>query len=132
MKKSLGVAASLIFLLSGWAAAQDKSAVVILAEPGFPAADSAVASPQQLAGWVPGAQLASVDQLRQWLTSPATALLVLPYGSAFPEEAWPEIHGFLQRGGNLLVLGGGLSPAPPIATAEIGSCASTASATLGP
>jgi hypothetical protein len=30
----------------------------------------------------------------------------LPYGSAFPEDAWPEIQGFLQRGGNLLVLGG--------------------------
>jgi hypothetical protein len=58
MKKLLGVAASLIFLLSGWAVGQDKSAVVILAEPGFPAADSAVASPQQLASWVPGAQLA--------------------------------------------------------------------------
>jgi hypothetical protein len=106
MKKSLGIAAVLVFLLSGWAAAQDKSAVVILAEPGFPAADSAVASPEQLAGWVPGAQLASVEQLRQLLNSPATALLILPYGSAFPEEAWPDIHQFLQRGGNLVVLGG--------------------------
>ena len=106
MKKSLGVAASLILFLAGWATGQDKSAVVILAEPGFPSADSAVASPQQLAGWVAGAQLASVDQLPQLLTAPATALLILPYGSAFPEEAWPEIHGFLQRGGNLLVLGG--------------------------
>jgi hypothetical protein len=106
MKKSLGIAAILVFLLSGWAAAQDKSAVVILAEPGFPAADSAVASPEQLAGWVPGAQLASVEQLRQSLNSPAPALLILPYGSAFPEEAWPDIDQFLQRGGNLVVLGG--------------------------
>ena len=29
-----------------------------------------------------------------------------PYGSAFPEDAWGEINQFLQRGGNLLVLGG--------------------------
>ena len=106
MKKVLGSAAILVVLLSGWAAGQDKPAVVILAEPGFPAVDSAVASPQQLASWVPGAQLASVEQLRQLLNSPATALLILPYGSAFPEEAWPEIHQFLQRGGNLVVLGG--------------------------
>ncbi|HEV3205666.1 MAG TPA: hypothetical protein VGZ28_01835, partial [Terriglobales bacterium] len=106
MKKSLGIAAILVFLLSGWAAAQDKSAVVIWVESGFPAADSAVASPEQLAGWVPGAQLASVEQLRQLLNSPATALLILPYGSAFPEEVWPDIHQFLQRGGNLVVLGG--------------------------
>jgi hypothetical protein len=33
-------------------------------------------------------------------------LLVLPYGSAFPEKAWEEIHRFLQNGGNLLALGG--------------------------
>jgi hypothetical protein len=106
MKKSLGIAAILVFLLSGWTAGQDNHAIVMLAEPGFPAADSAAASPQQLASWVPGAQLASAEQLRQLLKSLATALLVLPYGSAFPEEAWPEIHQFLQRGGNLLVLGG--------------------------
>lgn len=106
MNKWLGAAASLAFLLSGWTAAQDKSPVAILAEPGFPAADSAVASPQKLAAWVPGAQLASVEQLRQLLNSPETALLILPYGSVFPEEAWPEIHQFLQRGGNLVVLGG--------------------------
>jgi hypothetical protein len=106
MKTILGIATILAFLLSGLAAGQDKPAVVILAEPGFPAADSAVASPQQLARWVPGAQLASVEQLRQWLSSPTTVLLMLPYGSAFPEEAWPEIRQFLQRGGNLVVLGG--------------------------
>jgi hypothetical protein len=106
MRKMLGISAILLFLFSELAAGQDKPAVVILAEPGFPAADSTVASPQQLAGWVPGAQLVSVEQLRQLLNSPTTALLILPYGSAFPEEAWPEIHQFLQRGGNLAVLGG--------------------------
>ncbi len=31
---------------------------------------------------------------------------MLPYGSAFPEEVWPAIHAYLQRGGNLLTLGG--------------------------
>lgn len=106
MKKVQGIAAVLMFVLSGWAAGQDKAAIVILAEPGFPAADSAAASPQQLASWVSGAQLASVEQLRQLLNSPATALLILPYGSAFPEEAWPDIQRFLQRGGDLVVLGG--------------------------
>ncbi len=106
MKKVLGIAAILMFILSGWATSQNKPTVVILAEPGFPAADSAAASPQQLASWVSGAQLASLEQLRQVLNSPATALLILPYGSAFPEEAWPDIQPFLQRGGNLVVLGG--------------------------
>ena len=51
MKKLLNIVAVVAFLLSGWATGQDNP-VVILAEPGFPAADSAVASPQQLAGWL--------------------------------------------------------------------------------
>ena len=33
-------------------------------------------------------------------------VLVLPYGSAFPLDAWPRIRGFLRRGGGLAVLGG--------------------------
>lgn len=33
-------------------------------------------------------------------------VLVLPYGSAFPVEAWPRIRSFLHRGGGLAVLGG--------------------------
>ncbi len=33
-------------------------------------------------------------------------LLVLPYGSAVPTDAWKAIESYLQRGGNLLVLGG--------------------------
>ena len=40
------------------------------------------------------------------LAAPSTRLLVLAYGSAFPEQAWPAIKHFLDRGGNLLVLGG--------------------------
>jgi hypothetical protein len=33
-------------------------------------------------------------------------VLVLPYGSAFPIEAWPSIQTFLRHGGGLAVLGG--------------------------
>jgi hypothetical protein len=33
-------------------------------------------------------------------------LLVLPYGSAFPVEAWKSIERYLDGGGNLLVIGG--------------------------
>jgi hypothetical protein len=55
---------------------------------------------------LPGAQLASREQLATALNTASTRLLVLPYGSAFPEEAWPDIYRFLRHGGNLLVLGG--------------------------
>ena len=53
---------------------------------------------------LPDAQFASTAELKDRLTS--AKLLVLPYGSAFPEDAWADIYAFLQRGGNLLVLGG--------------------------
>lgn len=75
---------------------------VIFAEAGFPSADSAAATLPQL----PGSQLAGLDKLKTLLTAPSTELLILPYGSAFPEDAWSDINQFLQRGGNLLVLGG--------------------------
>jgi len=78
-------------------------AVVIFHEGGFPAADSAPASDSLLQA-LPGAQFASADELKNRLNS--AKLLVLPYGSAFPEPAWAEIQSFLQRGGNLLALGG--------------------------
>jgi hypothetical protein len=78
--------------------------IVVFSDTGFPVADSA--SPQQLSSLIPGARAASADQLSGLLAAPTTALLVLPYGSAFPEQAWTDIHQFLQRGGNLLVLGG--------------------------
>ena len=105
MNKFLGVAISWVFLLAEVVAAQSTPAVVIFTEPGFPAADS-VAGAQKLAGLIPGAQTASLDGLAMSLGDPSRALLVLPYGSAFPEDAWPAIRQFLQRGGNLLVLGG--------------------------
>lgn len=80
--------------------------VVVLSEPGFPFADSSLPSPNQISAAFPGAKFAHAQELGEALSSPATRLLVLPFGSAFPEPAWPEIQEFLQRGGNLLVIGG--------------------------
>ena len=60
----------------------------------------------QLENILPRARFATADKLASELGDPATRLLVLPYGSAFPEESWAAIYGFVQGGGNLLVLGG--------------------------
>ncbi len=109
MRKSVFFAVTaLFFLVSSTVllAQADVSGVVVFSEPGLPAADSALPSPQQLAAIFPGAQLAAADHLRGALAAPATTLLILADGSAFPEEAWPAIKRFLDRGGNLLVLGG--------------------------
>jgi hypothetical protein len=96
--------AVLFFSFAPFLTAQDHSTTVIFIEPGFPSADST--SPSQLAAPLPNAQPAPADQLPTLLAAPSTRLLILPYGSAFPEEAWPAIKQFLDRGGNLLVLGG--------------------------
>ena len=82
------------------------SSTVVFSEPGFPSADSAGPSQQLLAALLPAARFAPATELATLLKDPATRLLVLPYGSAFPEESWPDILGFLKHGGNLLVLGG--------------------------
>lgn len=96
----------LFFAFTFSANAQDAaSPVVVFWESGFPAADSAP-PPADLKRLISAAQFATADQLRTQLDNSATRLLVLPYGSAFPEDAWPGIFQFLQRGGNLLVLGG--------------------------
>src|SRR2546423_14870241 len=88
--------------LSGLACADSK--IVIFREPGFPTADSAPIPDSLLKAALPNAQLVPAAELKAQLSS--AQLLVLPYASAFPEDDWAEIQGFLQRGGNLLVLGG--------------------------
>ena len=80
--------------------------VVVFSEPGFPAADSATPSAQQIEALFPTASAVRAEQLEKALASASSHLLVLTYGSAFPEESWSAIKNFLDRGGNLLVLGG--------------------------
>jgi hypothetical protein len=87
-------------------AVSETSNSVVFAEGGFSAADSATPSVDQLAAAFPAARLATAEQLPSALKDPTTRLLVLAYGSAFPESAWPEILTFLQNGGDLLVIGG--------------------------
>ena len=85
---------------------KDFSSVAVFSEAGFPAADAVAPSSGQLESMLPGAYFANSGQLTAVLKNPTTRTLVLPYGSAFPEQAWPHIFHFLQHGGNLVVLGG--------------------------
>jgi hypothetical protein len=87
-------------------AQSNMSGAVLFNESGFPAADSASPSASQLTAMFPGAQSVTADQLPSALTASSARLLVLPYGSSFPEEDWPAIKQFFDHGGNLLVLGG--------------------------
>jgi hypothetical protein len=78
--------------------------VVVFYEPGFPAADSAQPTQSQLQAAFPGATFASAAQLAGELGD--ADLLVMPYGSAYPEAQWKPILEYLDRGRNLLALGG--------------------------
>jgi len=75
-------------------------------QPGFPAADSPAPDEAALRAALPGADFADATQLSAALAEPDTNLLVLPYGSAWPEADWGAILRYLDRGGNLMVLGG--------------------------
>ncbi|SRR6266567_6272801 len=99
MRKPVLFAVAAVFFLVSQTAVLAQSGAVVFSEPGFPAVDSAMPSPQQLAAMLPGAQTASADHLQDALAAPSARLFVLPYGSVFPEEAWPAIKQFLERGG---------------------------------
>ncbi len=100
------VTALLLLLLAPVTRAQKSSPTVIWSEPGLPCADSACASPAQLAQIFPDAHIVATDQLAAALADTQTRLLILPQGSATPESAFSAISDYLHRGGNLLVLGG--------------------------
>ncbi len=87
------------------AAEQKPQPVIVFWEDGFPAPDTAPPARADLAA-ISNSTLVAGEQLTDALARMETRLLVLPFGSAFPEEQWPSIFAFLERGGNLLVLGG--------------------------
>jgi hypothetical protein len=96
-------------LLVPWparAASERFAGVVLFHDAGFPAADTVRPPIERLHALLPGAVLATEAGLPALLARRAMRLLILPFGSAFPEAAWSAIHAFLARGGNLLVVGG--------------------------
>jgi len=105
-KLLFGIVFANLFISVGPLLAQETNPVVVFWEAGLPAADFPTLSQEQLQRLLPGARFASTAQLAALLGDPSNRLLVMPYGSAFPEADWSAIYSFLQRGGNLLVLGG--------------------------
>src|ERR1035437_566198 len=82
-----GIIVSVLALFSS--AAISQSDTVVFSEPGFPATDSTRVSADSLQKGFTHAQTANAAQLSDVLSDPRTKLLVLPYGSAYPEVAWP-------------------------------------------
>jgi len=82
--------------------------VVAFHEPGFPAVETEAPSRESLSEALSGfdVSFAGVTELRTAGALDQADLLVLPYGSSFPADAWEAIRGYLEGGGNLLTLGG--------------------------
>ena len=95
------------FLFAIFSAAPLHAKVVVFSEPGFPIVDSQPVSAATLtAALGPDTIFAGIDALAKGGALHEASLLVLPYGSAVPTEAWPSIEAYLNAGGNLLVIGG--------------------------
>lgn len=92
------------FLVTSYARAAAHA--VVFYETGFPSADSPSATKDVLHAAFPDAAFADAHALASELDKPETDLLVMPYGSAYPEAAWQAILRYLDRGGNMLALGG--------------------------
>lgn len=105
MSSLRGIVTAFVFIFCLHSASSQVSTVVF-SEPGFPEADSTAVSQESLQKGFSNARFVNVAQLGSALADAQTRLLVLPYGSAYPEAAWPAILRFLDRGGNLIVLGG--------------------------
>lgn len=88
--------------------ASGQSRTVVFQQPGFPAVES-----EPVAEAVLNRALEPFDpvfigleELRNPGSLAGAELLVLPYGSAFPADAWQSIRTHIERGGNLLTIGG--------------------------
>ena len=82
--------------------------VTLFVAPGFPAVDAPLPDAEALIRALAGCatRLVDADSLAAALVPGRTDLLVTPYGSAFPVDAWPALRGYLAAGGNWLNLGG--------------------------
>ena len=79
---------------------------VVFWQPGFPAADSPRPDQAGLRAAFADADFVNAARLKDALSAPGTNLLVLAYGSAWPEADWDPILEYLDRGGDLIALGG--------------------------
>ena len=81
---------------------------VVFWQEGFPTLASQPVTRDTLVKALDDADTAfvGIEGLKDPAALAGAGLLVLPYGSSVPVDAWRAIQGYLRAGGNLLVLGG--------------------------
>lgn len=105
MTKNLLRSTAYVVLLLIFTSIQASGKIVVFYEKGFPSVDNGVISRESLekAFAQADARFVNLDELKSNLHT--GDLLVLPFGSAFPADAWDAIRDHLNHG-NLLILGG--------------------------
>jgi len=93
------------------------SRVLIFWEEGFPFVDTLSVDLQELIDSLPpvdSVRSVGITDLKKYLKPGLVDLLINPYGSAFPKDAWSDICEYLSAGGNLLNLGGASFSVPVV------------------
>ena len=98
------------------ASTPDGPRVAIFADSTFPSIDTTAPDLTALRSALSDFDVAMLDSdgLQAALDARRVDVLVLPFGSAFPRDAWPSIVGFLSAGGNFVNLGGVPFAAPVV------------------
>ena len=106
--RRFSVGGLLLSLLSHSASGQVRDKTMVFWQEGFPTIASQPISQETLASALgaKGIMFADVAKLNDASTLEQADLLVLPYGSAVPANAWKSIQTYMNHGGNLLILGG--------------------------
>lgn len=96
------------FLAAAFLPATLLAKTVVFWQPGFPTAGSQPIEQSSLLQALNGTdlQFADVESLNASAALSGVDLLVLPYGSTVPADAWKAIQDYLHQGGNLLIVGG--------------------------
>ncbi len=89
-------------------AAGPRPRIAVFFEAGFPAVDIDAIPEADLRQALAGLDVEwlSASALASGLSRERHDVLVMPFGSAYPEETWPAIVRFLEGGGNLVNVGG--------------------------
>lgn len=107
---AIGSVASAVPSLSSnpTAGPNQKPKIAVFFEPSFPAEDGMTIDRSFLDRSLAGHDVTflGLDDLKEKLIISSFQLFVLPYGSAFPKEAWISVSRYLREGGNWLNLGG--------------------------
>ncbi|HET7617890.1 MAG TPA: hypothetical protein VFK20_05225, partial [Vicinamibacterales bacterium] len=88
---------------------QGSATLAVFRAPGFPTVDAAPIDPAVLDAALADLPVVTFDSaaaLSEGLSRQTGGVLLLPYGSAFPVDAWSAIRAFVKGGGGLVVLGG--------------------------